>query len=73
MALCLYTTQAIAISNQMIEQTALKCGDDSDHARNLAQLNISLTKIVGPFILCLSATFNFWQITEFYLGKQFLC
>lgn len=63
------SSQILNQSNYLIEQTALYCGEDSDHARNLAQLNASISKIICPFLLCLCGAFNFWQIHNPYLSK----
>ena len=57
---CVSFCHLISINNYLIEQTALQCRDDADHARNIAQFIASLSKLIGPFAVSAFAAFNFW-------------
>ncbi|CDW83483.1 UNKNOWN [Stylonychia lemnae] len=56
--------------NSMIDNLALRIGEEGDHVRNLSQFNANIAKILGAFLLCVCGSFNFWQNTNYQLGKN---
>jgi len=68
----LIASHATNLNNYLVHQIAASCGEDHDHAKNLAQFNTNLAKIFGCLFTALSASLNFMQLPQEALGFTYV-